>query len=177
MTKNCVFVLMMAFLGTGCPLVGLAQSTSAQARLASWEEHKALDKTSPFRGLSWRSIGPLQAGARVEAIAVPPGNHGIIYAGIGSGNLWKTINNGTTWTPIFDNESTFTIGDVAVSASDPDVVWVGTGETQPRPWGYSYAGTGVFQSSDAGASWEHKGLTDTHHIGKVLIDSAIEYSS
>jgi photosystem II stability/assembly factor-like uncharacterized protein len=170
MTKNCVFVLMMAFLGTGCPLVGLAQSTSAQARMASWEAHKALDDTSPFRGMSWRAIGPLQAGARVEAIAVPPGNHGIIYAGIGSGNLWKTISNGTTWTPIFDNESTFTIGDVAVSASEPDVVWVGTGETQPRPWGYSYAGTGVFRSTDAGASWEHKGLTDTHHIGKVLID-------
>ncbi len=161
---------LMALLSTTSSRSGLAQSTSAEARLASWAEHTAMDLTSPFRGMPWRAIGPLQAGARVEAIAVPPGNHGIIYAGIGSGNLWKTVNNGTTWSPIFENESTFSIGDVAVSASDPNVVWVGTGETQPRPWGYSYSGTGVFRSSDAGASWVHKGLADTHHIGKVLID-------
>ena len=161
---------LMALLSTASSRSGLAQSTSPEARLASWAEHMAMEQASPFRGMSWRAIGPLQAGARVEAIAVPPGNHGIIYAGIGSGNLWKTVNNGTTWSPIFENESTFSIGDVAVSASDPNIVWVGTGETQPRPWGYSYSGTGVFRSSDAGASWEHKGLTDTHHIGKVLID-------
>ena len=129
-----------------------------------------MEEESAFRHLQWRAVGPQQAGARVEAIAVPPGNSGTIYVGIGSGNLWKTTNNGVTWTPIFEHESAFAIGDVAVSASNPDVVWVGTGETQPRHSGYSFSGTGVFKSTDAGESWQNMGLQDTHHIGKVLID-------
>jgi len=145
-------------------------ATPAADRLAAWEAHVALDRASPFARLPWRAVGPKQAGARVEAIAVPPGRPGTIYVGIGSGNVWKTVNGGITWTPIFEHESTFTIGDIAVSASNPDVVWVGTGETQPRHSGYSYAGTGVFKSTDAGRSWRNMGLHDTHHVGKVLID-------
>ncbi|MCK5650906.1 MAG: hypothetical protein KAJ42_06010, partial [Gemmatimonadetes bacterium] len=70
---------------------------------------------------------------------------------------------------IFEKESTFSIGDVAVSSSNPDIVWVGTGETQPRHSGYSYSGTGVFRSTDAGLTWQNMGLHGTHHIGKVLI--------
>lgn len=146
-----------------------AQATSAENRMSAWEEHQRLERESPFADLQWRAIGPKQAGARVEAIAVPPGNHGTIYVGVGSGNLWKTENNGLTWTPIFEHESTFSIGDVAVSYSDPDIVWVGTGETQPRHSGYSYSGTGVFKSTDGGRTWRNMGLPDTHHIGKVLI--------
>ena len=146
------------------------QATSSEARMRSWDQHVRMAKDSPFRNLEWRAIGPKQAGARVEAIAVPSGSHGTIYAGIGSGNLWKTTNNGITWTPIFENESTFTIGDVAVAPSNPDIVWVGTGETQPRHSGYSFAGTGVFKSENAGETWQNMGLQDTHHIGKVIID-------
>jgi photosystem II stability/assembly factor-like uncharacterized protein len=144
--------------------------TSAAERMASWRRHVEMRDASVFRNLEWRAVGPQQAGARVEAIAVPPGNHGTIYVGVGSGNLWKTTNNGITWAPIFDKESTFSIGDVAVAEADPSIVWVGTGETQPRHSGYSYAGTGVFKSVDAGATWRNMGLHDTHHIGKVLID-------
>ncbi len=155
------------------PVLGLspaaAQPTSAAERLRSWEVHRTMEAESPFRDLDWRAVGPMQAGARVEAIAVPPGDPGVIYVGIGSGNLWKTEDNGMTWTPIFEKESTFSIGDVAVSPTDPDVVWVGTGETQPRHSGYSYSGTGVFRSTDSGETWRHMGLADTHHIGKVLI--------
>ncbi|SVC56343.1 uncharacterized protein METZ01_LOCUS309197, partial [marine metagenome] len=146
------------------------QATSSEARMRSWNQHVQMAKDSPFRDLEWRAIGPKQAGARVEAIAVPSGSHGTIYAGIGSGNLWKTTNNGITWTPIFENESTFTIGDVAVAPSNPDIVWVGTGETQPRHSGYSFSGTGVFKSENAGETWHNMGLQDTHHVGKVIID-------
>ncbi|NIS65855.1 MAG: hypothetical protein GTO05_12005 [Gemmatimonadales bacterium] len=146
-----------------------AQVTAPGARMRSWQEHVRLESESPYKDLQWRAVGPKQAGARIEAIAVPPGNHGTIYVGVGSGNLWKTENNGLTWRPIFEKESTFTIGDVAVSSADPNIVWVGTGETQPRHSGYSYAGTGVFKSTDAGTTWRNMGLGDTHHIGKVLI--------
>ena len=146
-----------------------AQITTPSERLAAWQAHQALDAASPFQDLEWRAVGPMQAGVRVEAIAVPPGSQNTIYVGVGSGNLWKTVNNGVSWTPIFEKESTFTIGDVAVSPSNPEIVWVGTGETQPRHSGYSYAGTGVFKSTDGGTSWKNMGLTDTHHIGKVLI--------
>jgi photosystem II stability/assembly factor-like uncharacterized protein len=160
------FAVLLPGLPTGS---ASAQATTAVERGAAWEAHLALDAESPFQELAWRAVGPKQAGARVEAIAVPSGSPSTIYVGVGSGNLWKTVNNGLTWRPIFEKESTFTIGDVAVSASDPDIVWVGTGETQPRHSGYSYAGTGVFKSTDAGESWENVGLHDTHHIGKVII--------
>ncbi len=151
------------------PLGARAQATDPGTRLRAWEDHIRLERESPFSDLEWRAVGPMQAGARVEAIAVPPGIHGTIYVGIGSGNLWKTENNGLTWTPIFEKESAFSVGDVAVSRSDPEIVWVGTGETQPRHSGYSYSGTGVFKSTDAGRTWQNTGLSDTHHIGKVLI--------
>lgn len=143
--------------------------TSPEVRLKSWEHHVKLENESIFKDLKWRAVGPQQQGGRIEAIAVHPGDHKTIYVGPGSGNIWKTENNGLTWTPIFENESTFTIGDIAVSVSNPDIIWVGTGETQPRHSGYSYAGTGVFKSTDAGDTWQNMGLHDTHHIGKVII--------
>ena len=144
--------------------------TTPRERIQSWQQHVLMERVSVFADLEWRAVGPRLQGGRIEAIAVPPGHHGTIYVAPGSGNLWKTVNNGLTWEPIFEHESTFTIGDVAVSSSNPDIIWVGTGETQPRHSGYSYAGTGVFKSTDGGHSWQHIGLFDTHHIGKVLID-------
>jgi len=161
---------LLALLGAHLPASALiAQPTTPAERLRAWEQHQRMEAESPFRDMEWRAVGPMQAGARVEAIAVPAGSRNTIFVGIGSGNLWKTENNGISWTPIFEKESSFSIGDVAVAPSDPEVVWVGTGETQPRHSGYSYSGTGVFRSTDAGATWRNMGLHDTHHIGKVLI--------
>ena len=146
------------------------QPTTAAERAAAWAVHQSMARNSVFRSLAWRPVGPVKTGARIEAIAIPPGNTGTIYAGVGTGNLWKTVNNGLTWKPIFEHESAFAIGDVAVAPSDPNVVWVGTGEAQPRFAGYAYSGTGVFKSMNGGDSWTSMGLGDTHHIGKVLID-------
>lgn len=143
--------------------------TTVAERADSWATHQAMAHDSYFRGLAWRADGPVKTGARVEAIAIPPGNTGTIYVGVGGGNVWKTVNNGITWRPIFEHQSAFAIGDVAVSQADPRVVWVGTGEAQPRFSGYDYPGTGVFKSVDGGASWTPMGLEDTQHIGKVLI--------
>ena len=141
---------------------------SSQERMKSWEFHERLRVNSPFNKLKWRAVGPAFAGGRVETITCPPGNTGTIYVGAGSGNLWKSINNGTTWKPIFENESTFAVGSVAVSPSAPDVVWVGTGEVLMAR--SSFAGTGVFKSTDGGNTWENMGLNDTYHIARVLID-------
>lgn len=141
--------------------------TSAEARLASWQQHVEMRDGSLMRNLRWRAVGPRMQGGRVEAIAVDPTDKATVYLGVGAGNLWKTENAGTTWKPIFERESTFTIGDVAVAPSDPDTVWVGTGEVLMAR--SSFAGTGVFKSTDAGATWRHMGLTDSHHIAKVIV--------
>ena len=130
--------------------------------MLAWEDHLRMERESVFSDLEWRAVGPQQAGSRVEAIAVPPGNHGTIYVGVGSGNLWKTVNNGTTWKPIFEQESTFSVSVVTVADKDHNLVWVGTGE--PHMARSSFSGTGVFKSTDAGETWQNMGLNDTHHI-------------
>jgi len=108
-------------------------------------------------------------GARIEALAVPAPGSSTIYAGPGAGNIWKSVNNGMTWEPIFEHESSFSIGDIAIAPSNPEIVWVGTGEVQPRHSGPAYAGSGVFKSINGGRTWQHMGLPDTFHIGKVVI--------
>ncbi len=145
-----------------------SQSTTAEARLKSWERHLRLQKESDFKHLQWKSVGPRKQGGRIESIACPPGNTSVMYVGVGSGNLWKTVNNGITWRPIFEHESTGAIGDVAVARSDPNVVWLGTGEVLMAR--SALPGMGVFKSTDAGKTWRNMGLNDTHHIGRVLID-------
>jgi photosystem II stability/assembly factor-like uncharacterized protein len=140
----------------------------AAARRDSWRHHLELEQESIFKDLKWRQPGPAFQGGRIESIACPAGNTSTIYVGVGSGNLWKSNNNGITWEPIFENESTFAIGSVAVSQSDPDIVWVGTGEVLMAR--SSYAGTGIFKSTDSGRTWQNVGLHDTYHIARVLID-------
>ncbi len=142
--------------------------TDPISRAKSWDYHVKLREESLFAKMKWRTVGPAYQGGRIESIACPDGYTSTIYIGVGSGNLWKSVNNGTTWKPIFDNESTFTIGSVAVSKSNPDVVWVGTGEVLMAR--SSFAGTGVFKSVDASQTWQNMGLDDTHHIARVLID-------
>jgi len=93
---------------------------------------------------------------------------GVTYwIGSPSGGVWKTTNNGVTWEPIFDDQGTSTIGDVTVSPSNPDIIWVGTGEPNNRQ--SSSWGDGVYKSTDAGKTWKNIGLRDTHHIGRIVI--------
>jgi photosystem II stability/assembly factor-like uncharacterized protein len=125
---------------------------------------------SPFRNMHWEPLGPSMQGGRIEAIAAAAPGSGTLYVGPGAGNVWKTTDNGMTWQPVFDHESAFAIGDIAVAPSNSDIVWVGTGEAQPRHSGPSYAGTGIFKSTDAGRTWRNMGLAETQHIPKILID-------
>jgi photosystem II stability/assembly factor-like uncharacterized protein len=138
------------------------------ARVAAWEQHVARTEESPFADLAWRAIGPKNCGGRIEAVDSPRGRPSVIYAGVGSGGVWKSVNGGLSWSHVFAHESTFAIGDVAVDPDRPDVVWVGTGEAHLG--GNSYDGTGVFRSDDGGATWRNMGLVDSARIGKVLVD-------
>ena len=115
----------------------------------------------------WRPLGPKNCGGRIEAVDSPRGKPGVIYAGVGSGGVWKSVNGGLSWRHVFANESTFAVGDVTVDPSDGDVVWVGTGEAHLG--GMSYDGTGVFRSGDGGETWRNMGLVDSARIGKVLV--------
>jgi len=143
-------------------------ATPPAIRFESWESHQKLKEVSPFKELKWRCVGPEFSGGRIEALACHPDEPYTLYVGAGSGNLWKSVNNGTTWKPIFENESTFTIGCVTIAPSDPNIVWVGTGEVLMAR--SSYAGTGVFKSTDAGKTWQNMGLHDSHHIPSIIID-------
>lgn len=118
-------------------------------------------------GLQWRCIGPANMGGRIDDFAVVESDSDIIYTATASGGLWKTVNNGVTWEPVFDGQSTSTIGDVTVAPSSPDIVWVGTGEPNNRQ--SSSWGDGVYKSEDAGRTWKNMGLKDSHHIGRIVV--------
>jgi photosystem II stability/assembly factor-like uncharacterized protein len=115
-----------------------------------------------------RSLGPTTMGGRITGIAVYDKNPAIFYVASASGGLFKTLNNGTTFDPVFEREGSVSLGAVAVSQSDPNLVWVGTGEATSRnsvAWG-----DGAYKSIDGGKSWQHMGLPETMQIGKIVID-------
>ncbi len=117
--------------------------------------------------LHWRSIGPANMSGRIPALAVYENNSNIWWAASASGGLLKTVNNGVTFEHQFDHEATVSIGDVQVAASDPNIVWVGTGEANPRnsvSWG-----DGVYKSTDGGKTWKNMGLKKTFQIGRIVI--------
>lgn len=143
-------------------------ATSAEERLKSYEKHLEMKEASIFKMLEWREIGPYFVGGRIDDIEAYESNPYKFYIAAASGGLWVTENNATTWTPIFDHESSITIGDIAISQTNENLIWVGTGEQNSSR--SSYAGTGVFKSTDEGKTWKNMGLTDTHHIGRVIID-------
>lgn len=147
-----------------------AAGRRAPAAAATTPAPAALSHEAAIANLRFREIGPAVMGGRVDDFAVVESNPSIVYAGLASGGVWKTINGGTTWTPIFDNEDVPTIGDVTVAPSNPDIVWVGTGEPNNRQ--SSSWGNGVYKSTDGGRSWKHMGLRDTHHIGRIAIHPA-----
>ena len=120
-----------------------------------------------FSGLRWRMIGPFRGG-RVAAASGVPGRPNEFYFGAVNGGVWKTIDGGRVWFPVFDGQTTSSIGAVAVAPSAPDIVYVGSGESTLRDSvGY---GNGIYKSTDGGKSWAHLGLDETHHIGKVAVD-------
>ena len=122
----------------------------------------------PFTNLNLRPIGPAITSGRISDFAFHPDRKHEYFAATASGNLWKTTNNGITWTPVFDNEASYAIGVVTLDPNDPLVVWVGTGENNAQR-SVAY-GDGVYKSVDGGQSWTNMGLRDSGHISKIWID-------
>jgi photosystem II stability/assembly factor-like uncharacterized protein len=120
--------------------------------------------------MTFRSIGPATMGGRVDDFAVFERQPSIYYVGAATGGVWKTSNNGTTWETVFDHQDIASIGAVAVSADDPNLVWVGTGEDNNRQ--SSSWGAGVYKSTDGGRTWRNMGLVETRQIGRIVIDPA-----
>ncbi len=122
---------------------------------------------SAFGALRWRLIGPFRGG-RVLAAAGVPGDGATFYFGSVDGGVWRTTNAGVTWEPLFDGQPTPSVGALALAPSNPNVIYVGTGEADMRS-DITY-GAGVYKSTDGGAHWQHAGLDDTRQIGKILVD-------
>src|SRR4051794_15843755 len=140
------------------PMPGLGQQNAAPPQLSD----------DILQGIGLRSLGPALMTGRIADIAIDPRNRSVWYVAAGSGNVWKTINRGQTWTPIFDAYGSYTIGGVVLDPKNPDIVWVATGEkTSQRS---ASVGDGVYKSTDGGKTFKHMGLRDSEHIGKLLID-------
>jgi photosystem II stability/assembly factor-like uncharacterized protein len=135
--------------------------------LCANDQDPGLDASS-LSGLSLRNIGPGMKSGRISDVVKDPTRPSTWYVAVASGNVWKTVNNGTTWTPIFDHHGSYSIGCISIDPKNPKVLWIGTGENNSqRSAGY---GDGVYKSIDAGKRWTHMGLKTSEHIGKILID-------
>ncbi len=131
------------------------------------KEDKSPLSASTFKGLKLRSIGPAFTSGRIADIAIHPEDDNVWYLAVGSGGVWKTVNAGVTWNPIFDDQPSYSIGCVTIDPNNPHTVWVGTGENVGgRHVGY---GDGIYRSTDDGKSWKNMGLKKSEHISKIVV--------
>ena len=141
-------------------------SMDAGPRMTGVEQRKNLQKNSLLSTLKPENIGPSVFSCRVTDVDVDPRNPSHFYVAYASGGLWYTESNGTSFKPLFDHEASMTIGDIAVDWKN-NVIWVGTGEANSSR--SSYAGTGMYRSTDGGKTWEWRGLPESHHIGRIVL--------
>lgn len=153
----------------GPTLVPAAQEDPTVAlQQAAWRRSQEMARTSWFRGLPWRSVGPQVQGGRLVDIEVHPERPYEFYVAYASGGVWRTRNNGVTFEPLFEHEASMVIGDMAWDPSHPDTLWVGTGENNSSR--SSYGGAGVYRSRDGGSTFEHRGLWGSDRIGRIVVD-------
>jgi photosystem II stability/assembly factor-like uncharacterized protein len=158
----------LAWVGIGLCLIG-GRALVAQAPPQVPPLPPPINQTDDpiLKPFVWRSIGPANMGGRVDDIAVVESDPSIIYLGFATGGIWKSTNNGTTWSPIFDTYPVSSIGDIAITPSNPDVIYVGTGESNNRQ--SSSFGAGVYKSLDGGKTFQEAGLKDTQSIGRIVV--------
>lgn len=147
-----------------------ARGMAAAARLAGYEKRLAMEKASPFASLTFRNVGPELQGGRIVDLDAPRSRPDTLFVAYATGGLFRTDDKGGTWTPLFDTESSIGLGAIAVGDAEGNVLWAGTGEANSSRT--TYAGTGVFKSTDGGKTWKNTGLHDSHHVGRILVDPA-----
>ncbi|HEX5215435.1 MAG TPA: hypothetical protein VFV98_08210, partial [Vicinamibacterales bacterium] len=148
-------------------LAGATLAVALMGTLLSGQQAGTIPVADEFARLHFRSIGPANMSGRISDLAVYEKNPATYYVGTAHGGVWKTTNNGATYEAQFQDKSLISIGDVAVSQSDPNLVWVGTGESNNRQstsWG-----DGVYKSTDGGKTWTFMGLRDSKHINRIVI--------
>ena len=153
LTIRMVFVVCVILFSMGFAMEGIGRAQQIPEQL--------------YSEMQWRMIGPFRAG-KVNAVAGVPGNPGVYYFGADGGGVWKTTDGGTVWKPIFDKEPIASIGALALAPSNPKIIYVGTGVN--TIYADSNYGDGIYKSVDGGENWQHVGLEDTRHIGRILVD-------
>ncbi len=152
------FLILIAF-------IVLSQSATAQRNKEI--SNSSVFQDSIFTGLKFRSIGPAFMSGRISDVVIDPSNENVWYVAAGSGGVWKTVNAGTTWNPIFDDQPVYSIGCLAVDPNNSNTIWVGTGENVGgRHVGF---GDGIYKSEDGGQTWKNMGLKTSEHISKIII--------
>jgi len=173
MVSLCSFIRPNKYAGLGLLLLVLQSyaqisPSSGQDRLNALQKHQESRKNSPFKEISFRNVGPAIMGGRVIDMEVNPEDPTEFYLAYATGGLWHTKNNGLSFEPIFDNEMVIGIGDIAINWDSPTrTIWLGTGEVNSSR--STYAGIGMYKSTDNGKSWTYLGLSDSHHIGEVTL--------
>jgi photosystem II stability/assembly factor-like uncharacterized protein len=144
-------------------------NTNPQLRLQSYDQHVEMKKTSKFKDLKWQFLGPTNVSGRSTDIAVvaPKGKNYTMVVATASGGVWKTENEGTTWDPVFEQGPSTAIGNIAIAPSNPQIVWVGTGEA--NIFRSSQSGAGIYKSIDGGKTWNHMGLAGTNTIARIVV--------
>jgi len=142
--------------------------STPEQREAAWQQHQRMEAASDFRGLQWRSVGPIGQGGRVVDFASVPGQPYTFYVAYASGGVWKTTNNGGSFEPLTDHLPSTVIGAIAVDPSTPETLWIGAGESNAAR--SNYGGHGLFVSHDGGKTFARKGLTASDRIAAIVVD-------
>ncbi len=164
-TLYCLFIS-ISFTFAQAPQNNPIPPTPAQARMEAHQQRMNLKEKSLVNAIEFENVGPTVFSGRVVDVAVYEKDPSHFYVAYASGGLWKTESNGTSFTSLFDKEAVMTLGAVAVNWQD-SVIWIGTGEVNSSR--SSYSGVGIYKSTDGGKTWQHKGLGETHHIGRIVL--------
>jgi photosystem II stability/assembly factor-like uncharacterized protein len=170
-TKSLTLRASLACIALLCVAVAAAaqqQQATPQTTPTPENPEDATTEIKSFERLEWRNIGPANMGGRIADIEGVAGRPDIVYVATASGGLFKTTNGGVRWTPLFERQGSISIGDIALEPGNPDVIWLGAGESAVRN-SVSF-GDGVYKSTDGGRTWQHMGLRDTEHVSKILIN-------
>src|SRR2546423_10637039 len=152
------------------PAAAQSRGRAKQRPVPTAASAAAAIQADSLNNVKFRNLGPSVGGGSVAAVVGVPGDRGTYYVGAAAGGVWKTMDGGDSWEAVFKDQPTASIGAVALAPSNPNIVWVGTGEGNPR--NDVVDGRGVFMSPDAGKSWQFMGLGDVGQITRIVIDPA-----